>query len=307
MSSTRTDAASSPPSPGEGSEASPSGKLGRKPDPGLYLVSTPIGNARDITLRALDVLKMADAVACEDTRTTAKLMTIHGVHASLLPYHDHNAEKQRPLLLARLAKGEAIALVSDAGTPLVSDPGYKLVREAIQAGHRVFPIPGASASLAALAVAGLPTDRFAFLGFPPPKSAARRRWLAEAAAFPGTLILFESPQRLAESLDDAAQTLGDREAAVARELTKLFEETKRARLSALAATYKESGPPKGEVVVVIAPPEETAPSPEDLDRVVGQALARGLSVKDAAAEAAARLGIGRKEAYQRALALAKPE
>lgn len=307
MNSTRADAASSPPSAGEGSEAPPSGKLARALDPGLYLVSTPIGNARDITLRALDVLKMADAVACEDTRTTAKLMTIHGVHASLLPYHDHNAEKQRPLLLARLAKGEAIALVSDAGTPLISDPGYKLVREAIAAGHRVFPIPGASASLAALAVAGLPTDRFAFLGFPPPKSAARRRWLAEAAAFPGTLILFESPQRLAESLDDAAQTLGDREAAVARELTKLFEETKRARLSALAATYKESGPPKGEVVVVIAPPEETAPSPEDLDRVVGQALARGLSVKDAAAEAAATLGIGRKEAYQRALALAKPE
>ena len=307
MSSTRADAASSPPSAGEGSEASPSGKLGRRLDPGLYLVSTPIGNARDITLRALDVLKMADAVACEDTRTTAKLMTIHGVHASLLPYHDHNAEKQRPLLLARLAKGEAIALVSDAGTPLVSDPGYKLVGEAIAAGHRVFPIPGASASLAALTVAGLPTDRFAFLGFPPPKSAARRRWLAEAAAFPGTLILFESPQRLAESLDDAAQILGDREAAVARELTKLFEETKRARLSSLAAIYKDSGPPKGEVVVVIAPPEASTPSAEDLDRVVGEALSRGLSVKDAAAEAAARLGIGRKEAYQRALALAKPE
>jgi len=307
MTSTRTDAASSPPSAGEGSEAPPPGKLSRKLDAGLYLVSTPIGNARDITLRALDVLKMADAVACEDTRTTAKLMTIHGVHASLLPYHDHNAEKQRPLLLARLAKGEAIALVSDAGTPLVSDPGYKLVREAIAAGHRVFPIPGASASLAALAVAGLPTDRFAFLGFPPPKSAARRRWLAEAAAFPGTLILFESPQRLAESLDDAAQILGDREAAVARELTKLFEETRRARLSALAAAYKESGPPKGEVVVVIAPPEESQPSAEDLDRVVGEALGRGLSVKDAAAEAAARLGIGRKEAYQRALALAKPK
>ena len=306
MSSTRADAASSPPSPGEGSEAPPSGKLASRLDAGLYVVSTPIGNARDITLRALDVLKMADAVACEDTRTTAKLMTMHGVHASLLPYHDHNAERQRPLLLARLAKGEAIALVSDAGTPLVSDPGYKLVRDAVAAGHRVFPIPGASASLAALAVAGLPTDRFAFLGFPPPKSAARRKWLAEAATFPGTLIVYESPQRLAESLADAAEILGDREAAVARELTKLFEETRRGRLSTLAVAYKESGPPKGEVVVVIAPPEETQPTPEDLDRVVADALGRGLSVKDAAAEAAARLGIGRKEAYQRALALAKP-
>lgn len=307
MSSPRADAASSPPSAGEGSEAPPPGKLASRLDAGLYLVSTPIGNARDITLRALDVLKMADAVACEDTRTTAKLMTMHGVHASLLPYHDHNAERQRPLLLARLAKGEAIALVSDAGTPLVSDPGFKLVREAIAAGHRVFSIPGASASLAALAVAGLPTDRFAFLGFPPPKSAARRKWLAEAAAFPGTLIVYESPQRLAESLADAAEILGDREAAVARELTKLFEEVRRGRLSGLASTYRESGPPKGEVVVVIAPPEETEPTAEDLDRVVSDALGRGLSVKDAAAEAAARLGIGRKEAYQRALALAKQD
>lgn len=271
-------------------------------------MSTPIGNARDITLRALDVLKMADAVACEDTRTTAKLLTLHGLRRSLLAYHDHNAERQRPLLLARLARGEALALASDAGTPLVSDPGYKLVREAIEAGHKVFPVPGASASLAALAVAGLPSDRFAFLGFPPPKSAARRRWLGEAVAFPGTLILFESPQRLAESLADAALVLGDRPAAVARELTKLFEETRRGRLPALAAAYQAAGPPKGEVVVVIGPPEATpAPTEAELDRMVGDALARGLSVKDAAGEAALRLGIGRKEAYARALALSKAE
>jgi 16S rRNA (cytidine1402-2'-O)-methyltransferase len=276
-------------------------------EPGLYLVSTPIGNARDITLRALDVLKMADAVACEDTRTTAKLLTMHGLRASLLPYHDHNAERQRPLLLARLAKGETLALVSDAGTPLVSDPGYKLVKEAIAAGHRVFPIPGASASLAALAVAGLPTDRFAFLGFPPPKSAARRRWLGEAAQFPGTLVYFESPQRLAESLADAAIVLGDRPAAVARELTKLFEETRRDRLTALAEAYRQAGPPKGEVVVVVGPPEESAASAADLDAVLAEALARGFSVKDAASEAALRLGVARKEAYQRALALAKEE
>jgi len=292
----------------EGSEASHPGKLGAgKLDAGLYLVATPIGNARDITLRALDVLKMADAVACEDTRTTAKLLAIHGIRAPLLAYHDHNAEKQRPLLLERLRKGEAIALVSDAGTPLVSDPGYKLVREAIAAGHRVFPIPGASASLAALTVAGLPTDRFAFLGFPPPKSAARRRWLGEAAAFPGTLLFYESPQRLAESLADSAVVLGDRPAAVARELTKLFEETRRERLSVLAAHYAEAGPPKGEVVVVVGPPEETAASAADLDAMLTDALGRGLSVKDAAAEAALRLGVPRKEAYGRALALAKEE
>jgi 16S rRNA (cytidine1402-2'-O)-methyltransferase len=303
MTSSRADAASSPPSSGEGSEGAPPGKLVA----GLYLVSTPIGNARDITLRALDVLKMAHAVACEDTRTTGKLMIIHGIRASLLAYHDHNAERQRPLLLARLAQGEAVALVSDAGTPLVSDPGYKLVKEAIEAGHRVFPIPGASASLAALTVAGLPTDRFAFLGFPPPKSTARRRWFGEAAGFPGTLIYYESPQRLAESLADAAIALGDRPAAVARELTKLFEETRRERLSVLAAHYAEAGAPKGEVVVVVGPPEETAPSAGDLDAVLGEALARGLSIKDAASEAALRLGVPRKEAYQRALALAKEE
>lgn len=304
MTSSPADAPSSPPSEGEGSEAPPHGKLA----PGLYLVSTPIGHARDITLRALDVLKMADAVACEDTRTTAKLMTIHGLRASLLAYHDHNAERQRPLLLARLARGEAVALVSDAGTPLVSDPGYKLVQEAIAAGHRIFPIPGASASLAALAVAGLPTDRFAFLGFPPPKSTARRRWFGEAAGFPGTLIFFESPQRLADSLADALAVFGDRPAAVARELTKLFEETRRGSLAALAAAYAASGPPRGEVVVVVGPPaEDEAPTADRLDAAVAEALARGLSVKDAAAEVAIRLGVGRKEAYARALALSQAD
>ncbi|MBM3533186.1 MAG: 16S rRNA (cytidine(1402)-2'-O)-methyltransferase [Alphaproteobacteria bacterium] len=307
MTSSRADAASSPPSESEGSEGLPPGKLARPLDAGLYLVATPIGNARDITLRALDVLKMADIVACEDTRTTGKLLAIHGVRASLLPYHDHNAERQRPLLLERLKKGETVALVSDAGTPLVSDPGFKLVKEAIAAGHRVFPVPGASAMLAALSVAGLPTDRFAFLGFPPPKAAARRRWLGEAAAFPGTLIFYESPQRLAESLADAAAALGDRPAAVARELTKLFEETRRERLSALAAHYAEAGPPKGEVAVVVGPPEEKAASADDLDAMLKDALARGLGVKDAAAEAALRLGVARKEAYSRALALAKEE
>jgi 16S rRNA (cytidine1402-2'-O)-methyltransferase len=266
-------------------------------------VATPIGNARDITLRALDVLKAARVVACEDTRVTAKLLTMHGIKASLIPYHDHNAERQRPEILKRLAQGEAVALASDAGTPLVSDPGYKLVRDAVAAGHKVFAVPGASATLAALTVAGLPTDRFAFLGFAPPKSVARRRWYGEAASFPGSLVLFESPQRLAESLADAAAALGDRPAAVARELTKLFEEIRRDRLTALSQAYESGGPPRGEVVVVIGPPEDQTASEEDVEAVLAAALARGASVKDAAAEAAARFGLARKEAYARALAL----
>jgi 16S rRNA (cytidine1402-2'-O)-methyltransferase len=303
MTSSQAGSASAPPFSREGSEGPAAGKLA----PGLYLVATPIGNLKDITLRALDVLKMADVVACEDTRTTGRLMTQYGLRTRLLPYHDHNADRQRPLLLQRLAQGEAVALVSDAGTPLVSDPGYKLAREAIAAGHPVIPIPGASAVLAALVVAGLPTDRFAFLGFAPPRSAARRRWFGEAAGFPGSLVLFESPQRLADSLADAAAVLGDRPAAVTRELTKLFEEARRDRLGALAAAYAESGPPKGEVVIVIGPPEENAASENDVDAALAAALARGLSVKDAAAEVAARLGIPRKQAYARALALARTD
>jgi 16S rRNA (cytidine1402-2'-O)-methyltransferase len=301
MTSSSTASASPPPLADKGSEASPVGKLA----PGLYLVATPIGNARDITLRALDVLTKADVVACEDTRTTGKLLTMHGVRAPLLPYHDHNAERQRPILLERLARGQVVALVSDAGTPLVSDPGYKLVRDAAAAGIAVFPIPGASAVLAALVVAGLPTDRFAFLGFPPPKSVARRRWFGEAAGFPGSLVFFESPQRLADSLADAAAALGDRPAAVARELTKLFEETRRGRLAELAGAYAGSGPPKGEVVVVVGPPEAAPASEGDVDAAIADALGRGLSVKDAAAEVADRLGVARKQAYARALALSR--
>ena len=303
MTSSQAASASAPPFRGEGSEGPAAGKLA----PGLYLVATPIGNLRDITLRALDVLKMADVVACEDTRNTSRLMTLHGLHSKLLPYHDHNADRQRPLLLERLARGEAVALVSDAGTPLVSDPGYKLAREAIAAGHAVFPIPGASAVLAALVVSGLSTDRFAFLGFAPPKSVARRRRFGEVASFPGSLVYFESPQRLAESLADAASVLGDRHAAVTRELTKLFEEARRDRLAALAAAYRNSGPPKGEVVVVVGPPEAEAAAESDVDAALAAALAGGLSVKDAATEVAARLGIARKQAYARALALSRQE
>ncbi len=211
--------------------------------PGLYLVATPIGNLRDVTLRALDVLAAADAVACEDTRVTGKLLRAHGIRAALVAYHDHNAERVRPRLLARLEAGERLALVSDAGTPLVSDPGYKLVRAAIQSGIAVTPVPGPSAAISALVMSGLPTDRFFFAGFLPPRAAARRRALAELAEVPGSLVFFEQPRRLAQSLADMGGALGDREAAVLREITKLYEEARRGTLSTLAAHYGAAGPP----------------------------------------------------------------
>ena len=195
--------------------------------PGLYVTATPIGNAADISLRALDVLRGADLVLCEDTRVTAKLFAIHGIGTRTAPYHDHNAAEMRPRVLARLAAGEAIALVSDAGTPLISDPGYKLVREAVEAGHPVTTLPGASSVMAALTLAGLPTDRFFFAGFLSAKQEARRKELAELAAIPSTLVFLESANRLAASLADMAVALGPREAAVARELTKKFEEVRR--------------------------------------------------------------------------------
>ena len=277
--------------------------------PGLYLVATPIGNARDITLRALDVLAAADVLAAEDTRNTRRLLTIHGVRrpqgGQLVPYHDHNGAAQRPRLLAALAEGRSVALVSDAGTPLVADPGYRLAAEAISAGHPVTAVPGASAALAALAVAGLPTDRFLFAGFPPPRSAARRRALAELAAVPGTLVFYESPRRLAASLADMAATLGaDRPAAVCRELTKRFEETRRGTLGALAAEYAAAPEPRGEVVVLVGPPAAQAASGEALDAALAGALP-GRSVRDAAEAVAAELGLPRRQVYARALALGR--
>ena len=227
--------------------------------PGLHVVSTPIGNLGDITLRALEVLAGADLIACEDTRVTRKLLDRYGIATSLTPYHDHNAAEARPRLLARLAEGAAIALVSDAGTPLVSDPGYKLVRAVREAGHAVTVVPGASAALAALAVAGLPTDRFFFEGFLPAKSGQRRARIAELARIPATLILYETGPRLAAALADLAQGLGPREAAVCRELTKLHEEVRRGALAALAQDYATADEPRGEIVLVIAPPTEAAP------------------------------------------------
>jgi 16S rRNA (cytidine1402-2'-O)-methyltransferase len=270
---------------------------------GLYIVATPIGNARDITLRALDVLSGANVIAAEDTRVTRRLLDIHGIKApEIIRYDEHVAERARPILLARVAAGEAVALATDAGTPLVSDPGYRLAAAAIAEGLKVIPIPGASAPLAALALAGLPSDRFLFAGFAPNKSGQRRKWLAEIAETQATLILFENAKRLASSLNDMAAVLGDRQACVTRELTKLFEEARRGTLSELAGHYAESGPPKGEVTLVIGPPEPVELDETALDDLLADLL-NTLSVKDAATQAAERTGAPRKQAYQRALAI----
>jgi len=271
---------------------------------GLYVVATPIGNLGDVTLRALETLAGADAIACEDTRITHRLLERYGIAAPLLPYHEHNAAAARPKILARLAAGEAVALVSDAGTPLISDPGYKLVREAAAAGHAVVAVPGASSVLTALAVAGLPTDRFFFEGFLPPRPAARRARLAEIARIPATLVLFESGPRLAEALSDLADVLGPRQAAICRELTKLHEEVARETLPALAARYARGGETRGEFVLVIAPPSEDAPSLDDIDGLLRRTLGES-SLKDAVAAVADATGQPRRDIYRRALALVK--
>jgi 16S rRNA (cytidine1402-2'-O)-methyltransferase len=271
---------------------------------GLYVVATPIGNLGDVTVRALETLAAADVIACEDTRVTRKLLDRYGIATPLTPYHDHNATTARPKILARLAAGDAVALVSDAGTPLVSDPGFKLVREVRAAGHAVTTAPGSSAVLAALSVAGLPTDRFYFEGFLPAKDAARRRRIAELSRLPATLVLFETGPRLAASLADLAEGLGAREAAVCRELTKLYEEVRRGELATLARDYAAEGEPKGEIVIVVAPPADDQPDAHDVDAMLRDALER-VSVKDAVAEVAAASGQPRRTVYQRALALAK--
>lgn len=283
----------------------PPSAAGKPLSPGLYLVATPIGNAADITLRALDTLKRATAVACEDTRVTGRLMTIHGIPTPLVPYHEHNAARMRPQLIRRMQRGDAVALVSDAGTPLVSDPGYKLVRECVAAGVAVTTLPGPSAPLSALLLSGLPSDRFLFAGFLPNKSAARRTAIAEVKAVPATLIFFDSPQRLAASLADLAAVLGPRPAAVARELTKLYEEVRRGPLDELAAHYEQAGPPRGEIVIVVgAPSADSADQGVDLDTALRDALAR-LSVRDATAAVTALTGRPKREVYARALELAR--
>jgi 16S rRNA (cytidine1402-2'-O)-methyltransferase len=274
---------------------------------GLYIVATPIGNLRDITLRALEILAAADLVACEDTRVTRKLFDHYGLSAPLIAYHDHNAETARPKILDKLAGGAAVALVSDAGTPLISDPGYRLVREAAAAGNTVTAAPGPSSALMALTVAGLPTDRFFFEGFLPAKEAARRTRIGELLRIPATLVLFESGPRLAATLADLAAGLGKREAAVARELTKLHEEVRRGDLVSLATDYAAGAETRGEIVIVIAPPAAAEqPSAADIDALLQAALAR-TSVKDAVAEVAAATGEPRRAIYARALELTKVE
>jgi len=288
-----------------GDGAGQDGETARPLQPGLYIVATPIGNLRDITLRALDTLAAADEILAEDTRVARKLLDAHGIRTRVTPYHDHNGAQRRPAILEALAEGRCLALISDAGTPLVSDPGFKLVREAVAAGHAVIPVPGPSALLAGLVAAGLPSDRFLFLGFLPPKSAARKTALSAVSGVEATLIAYESGHRLAAMLADASETLGaDRDAAVARELTKRFEETRRGALGTLAAHYAEAGGPKGEIVVLVGPPaagSETAGS-GDLDAYLLAAL-ESLPVKAASEAAADVFGVPRRLAYQRALAL----
>jgi 16S rRNA (cytidine1402-2'-O)-methyltransferase len=272
--------------------------------PGLYLVATPIGNLGDMTLRALSVLRRADVIACEDSRVTRKLLSAYGIATPLTPYHDHNAARARPGLVRRMRDGAAVALVSDAGTPLVSDPGYKLVAAARDAGIAVTAVPGPSAAIAALTLSGLPCDAFFFAGFAPPRSTARKRALAALAAVPGSLVFYESAQRLPGFLADAAEVLGDRAAAVCRELTKLHEEVARESLDALAARYRTEGPPRGEVVVIVAPPgADAGKAMEDrLDAALGDALARH-TLRDAVDAVAAETGLPRRRVYARALEL----
>lgn len=273
--------------------------------PGLHIVATPIGNLRDISLRALATLAAADAVLAEDTRVTKTLLAHYGISTPLLAYHEHNAAEMRPQVMARLKAGGRLALVSDAGTPLVSDPGYRLVEEAVGLGLAVTTIPGPSAVLAALVVSGLPTDRFFFEGFLPPRSAARKARLKELETIPGTIVLFESPRRLAEALADAAAMLGARPAAVARELTKLHETVRRGTLAELADAYAAGETARGEIVVLIGPATDAPADDADaVDRGLREALA-ALSLKEAVARVAAETGQPRRKVYARALELTR--
>jgi len=271
--------------------------------PGLYLVATPIGNARDITLRALDTLAMADIIACEDTRTTAKLLTIHGLNRSMTPYHEHNADRVRPSLIKRLKNGETVALVSDAGTPLISDPGHKLVKAAMEEGIYITHLPGPSSVLTGLVLSGQPANRFLFEGFLPNRKSRRRKALEELVPIPATLVFLESPKRLAASLLDMSDVLGPRPASICRELTKMFEEIRSESLPELAEHYKENGPPKGEVVIVVGPPEDRNDHDiEDgrLESLLRAALVKS-SLKTAVADITAETGLPRRDVYARAL------
>jgi 16S rRNA (cytidine1402-2'-O)-methyltransferase len=271
-------------------------------EPGLYLVATPIGNLADITLRALAVLRDVDRIYCEDTRVTSKLLAKYGISTPLAPYHDHNADEMRPAIVRGLRRGEKLALVSDAGTPLVSDPGYKLVRTAVAEHLPITAVPGPSAAVTALILSGLPTDAFLFAGFLPPRQVARRHALERWAAVEASLIFFESAPRLVDSLAEMAAILGNRPAAVARELTKLHEEVRRGGLADLADHYRGAGPPRGEAVIVIAPPVRSEPEQATVEQLLRTALAT-LSLREAAAKVAAETGVSRGKIYRRALAI----
>lgn len=277
--------------------------------PGLYVVATPIGNLGDLSPRAKHVLSQVDLIACEDTRVTAKLLTANLIKKPLVPYHEHNGPVARPRIMARLAEGAKVALVSDAGTPLISDPGFKLVAEAQDAGHYVSAVPGPCAAIMALSLAGMPTDRFLFMGFPPNKSKARQDWFRAELKTKASLVFYESAKRLADCLVDAAAVLGDRQAAVCRELTKRYEEVRRDNLSGLAASYSEEETPKGEIVVVIGPPphaEESDSTALDAETLLKAAL-RHMSVKSAAAFVAELTDVPKKALYSRALELTKAD
>jgi 16S rRNA (cytidine1402-2'-O)-methyltransferase len=264
--------------------------------PGLYLVATPIGNLGDITLRAVSVLARADVVLCEDTRHSRTLLAHFAIPTPARAYHEHNAARERPRVLAELEAGRRVALISDAGTPLISDPGWKLVRAALEAGHRVEALPGASAALAALTVAGLPTDAFFFAGFLPPKAAARRTRIAELQRVPATLVFFEAPSRVAETLADLAAVLGDRPAALARELTKLHEEVRRAPLDALAAAVQGESI-KGEVVIIVGPPQQAQITDADIAARL-EGARKDMSLRDAAKAVAEALGVPKSRVYE---------
>ena len=270
--------------------------------PGLYLVATPIGNLRDITLRALDVLNGASVIACEDTRMTARLLDRYGINTPTTRYDDHSGDRDRHALLTRIAGGDPVALVSDAGTPLVSDPGFKLVRAVLDAGHRVVPVPGPSSILAALSMAGLPTDRFFFGGFLPEKQTARQTALNALLARRETVIVFEAARRLPATLADIAALDKDREVAVAREVTKRFEELARGSATGLAARYQKDGPPRGEVVLLLGPAPEDNAGERDIDAALRDAL-KSLSVKEAATALAYATGRKRRDLYNRAVQL----
>ena len=275
-----------------------------KLEPGLYVAATPIGNLGDITLRALEVLRAADVIACEDTRVTARLLGRHDIDTPRISYHEHNAERALPKILARLLAGECVVLVSDAGTPLISDPGYRLVRAALEAGHRVVPLPGPSAVLAGLVAAGIATDHFYYGGFLPAKSVARRRAIQALTALPATLVFFESPRRLADLLNDLAELLGARQACVARELTKLYEEVRRGSLTDLAEHYAAAVAPRGEVTVIVGPPTKAdrSVSEGEVEELLREAL-KHQSPSRAAADVAALTGEDRRQLYRRAVAL----